>query len=92
VQWNRKGYCRVAYLSNLSNNGSVLISEGTDLSSAEAGEAFVTSNQWIARLRNRLSLKRGEKIPHFEVLLAADLAVDSAPRFEIVSVRTTDTK
>ncbi|HEX4810195.1 MAG TPA: hypothetical protein VH325_14745 [Bryobacteraceae bacterium] len=92
VQWNRRGYCRIAYLSNLSANGTALILEGTDMSSAEAGQEFVTSNQWISQLRDRLSLKSRARIPHFEALLAADLAVNSAPRFEIVSMRTIDTK
>jgi hypothetical protein len=87
VQWDRRGYCRVAYVPNLNNTGSVLILEGTDLSSAEAGQELVTSNEWISQLRDRLSLAKGARVPYFELFLKTDLAVDSAPRFEIAAVR-----
>jgi hypothetical protein len=87
VAWDRRGYCRVAYLSNLNHTGTVLILAGTDLSSAETGARFVTSNEWIGKLRQRLGLRSGAPMPYFEALLRTDLAVAAAPSFELIAVR-----
>jgi hypothetical protein len=87
VLWDRRGYCRVAYVPNLSHTGTVLILAGTDLSSAEAGARFVTSPDWVTRLRQSLGLRTNSRLPYFEALLRTDLVVASVPRFDIVAVR-----
>jgi hypothetical protein len=87
VLWDRRGYCRIAHLPNLGHAGTVLILAGTDLSSTEAGARFVTSTDWIEKLRQRLSLGPGAPLPFFEALLRTDLAVAAAPGFELIDVR-----
>ena len=87
VSWDRQGYCRIAYLPNLSHSGTVLLLTGSDLSSAETGARFMTSDDWISRVRQRLSIAPGKPIPYFEALLRTDLAVAAAPGFELIAVR-----
>jgi hypothetical protein len=87
VQWNTHGFARVAYLPDLAHSGTVLILSGTDVQSADAGARFVTSNEWIDKLRERFGLGRSEPIPYFEALLQTDLLMASAPEFNLVAVR-----
>ena len=87
VQWDTHAFARIAYLPNLAHSGTVLILSGTDVQSADAGARFVTSNEWIDRLRERFALRWSEPIPYFEALLQTDLLSASAPRFNLVAVR-----
>lgn len=87
VVWSRQGYCRVAWMPNTGHSGSVLILSGTEVWSAEAGARFITSDEWIERLAERLAAAPGGALPHFEALLKTDLLVASSPRFELVAVR-----
>lgn len=87
VRWDSQGYCRISHLPNLGHTGTVLILAGTDLSSAEAGARFLTSNESIEELRKRLSLGPSTPMPFFEALLRTELAVAAVPRFELVAVR-----
>ena len=87
VAWNRRGYCRVAYLPSLSGAGSVLLLSGTEMGSTEAGIELLTHAGWLERLRVRLGLSRGDPFPCFEVLLATELVSSSAARFELVAHR-----
>jgi hypothetical protein len=63
---------------------SVILS---DVISTEAGARFVTSEDSIRQLRQKLGLRRGESMPHFEVLLKTQVVNDSIPRFELVAYR-----
>jgi hypothetical protein len=47
----------------------VLLISGTDVVSTEAGARFVTSEDSVRQLRQKLALRPGEPFPHFEVLL-----------------------
>jgi hypothetical protein len=87
VEWDRVGYCRVAWLPNLGGTGSVLIISGTDMVSSDAGAEFITSERWVKDLLSRLAVKEGDAIPHFEVLLRAQLALGAVASFEIVAHR-----
>jgi hypothetical protein len=87
VRWDRLGYCRVAYLSNLDSTGSVLLISGTDFSSTDAGAEFITSERWVRQLFGALGVASGKPIPHFEVLLKAQLVLGAAPSFEMVAHR-----
>jgi len=87
VNWDRLGYCRVAYLPNLDATGSILIISGTDLSSSDAGAEFITSERWVQQLRSALGVPDGKPVPHFEVLLRAQLVPGTAPNFEMIAHR-----
>jgi hypothetical protein len=87
VEWDRVGYCRLAWLSNQGGTGSVLIISGTDMVSSDAGAEFITSERWVKDLLSRLAVKEGDPIPHFEVLLRAQLALGGVASFEIVAHR-----
>jgi hypothetical protein len=87
VEWDRVGYCRLAWLPNRGGTGSVLIISGTDMVSSDAGVEFVTSERWVKDLLSRLAVGEGDPIPHFEVLLRAQLALGAVTSFEIVAHR-----
>jgi hypothetical protein len=87
VQWDKRGFCRVAYLPNLDGTGSVLLLSGTDMSSSDAGAAFITSERWVEELQTALGLRKDQPFPHFEVLLQANLVVGAAPTFERIAHR-----
>jgi hypothetical protein len=83
----RTGYCRAAFLTNPERTGNVLVISGSDVISTEAGARFVTSEDSIRQLRQKLGLRRGEPFPHFEVLLKTQVLNDSIPRFELIAYR-----
>lgn len=87
VEWNTRGFSRVAYLPNLTGTGTVLMLSGTDIQSADAAARFVTSNEWIARIRERLALRPRTPLPYFEALLQTDLLMGAAPRFQLIAAR-----
>lgn len=87
AEWRRTGYCRVAFLQNPKRTGNVLVISGTDVISTEAGARFVTSEDSIRQLRQKLGLRQGEAFPHFEVLLKTQVLNDSIPWFELVAYR-----
>ena len=87
AEWRRTGFCRVAFLPNPKRTGNVLVVSGTDVISTEAGARFVTSEDSIRQLRQKLGLRQGELFPHFEVLLKTQVLNDSIPRFELVAYR-----
>jgi hypothetical protein len=87
AEWRRTGYCRVVFLSNPKRTGNVLVISGTDVISTEAGARFVTSEDSIRQLRQKLGLRPGELFPHFEVLLQTQVLNDSIPWFELVAYR-----
>ena len=87
AEWRRTGYCRVTYLQNPKRTGNVLVISGSDVISTEAGARFVTSEDSLRQLRQKLGLRPGEAIPHFEVLLKTQVVNDSIPWFEMVAYR-----
>jgi hypothetical protein len=87
AEWRRTGFCRVAFLPNPKHTGNVLLISGTDVISTEAGARFVTSEDSVRQLRQKLALRPGEPFPHFELLLKTQVLNDSVPRFELVAYR-----
>jgi hypothetical protein len=87
AEWRRYGYCRVTYLPNPKRTGNVLVISGSDVISTEAGARFVTSEDSIRQLRQKLGLQPGAPIPHFEVLLKTQVVNNSIPWFELVAFR-----
>ncbi len=90
VDWNRTGFCRVAYLPNLDATGSILIISGTEMSSSEAGTEFITSERWVRQLRTALGVGSRAVVPHFEVLLRTQLVIGAAPSFEMLAWRVVE--
>ena len=87
VAWNRRGYCRVAWLPGLDGTGSILVLSGTEMGSTEAGVELLTSEPWVEQLRGRLGLRPGEAVPPFEALLSIELLSASAGTFELLACR-----
>ncbi len=89
VNWQKQGYCRVAFLPTPSRNGSVLVISGTDMASTEAGGQFVSGERWVQALASALGLRGKARFPYFEILLKVDYITWNTPKFEIVAHRTT---
>ena len=87
AEWRRIGYCRIAFLSNPRRTGNVLLISGSDVISTEAGGRFIASEDWIVQLRQKLGLKAGRPLPHFELLLRTQIVNSTVPRFEMVAYR-----
>ncbi len=87
AEWRRYGYCRVTYMPNPNHTGNVLLITGSDVISTEAGGRYVTSEDSIRDLRQKLALKANDPIPHFEVLLRAQVVNNTVPWFEVIAYR-----
>jgi hypothetical protein len=87
AEWRRYGYCRVTYMPNTSHTGNVLLISGSDVISTQAGGRYVTSEESILALRQKLRLKAGDAMPHFEVLLQTRIINSTVPSFELVAYR-----
>ena len=64
-----------------------MLISGSDVISTEAGGRFVTSEDSMRQLRQKLGLKSSESIPYFEVLLHAKIVNNTVPWFELVAYR-----
>jgi hypothetical protein len=87
AEWRRNGFCRVAYRLNPKRTGVTLLISGSDVISTEAGARFVTSEEWMHQLRQKLGLRAAEPFPYFEVLLHATIVNNTVPSFELVAYR-----
>ena len=79
------GYCVVAYLSNPSHTGNVIILAGTDSDATSAAAEFITSEESLARFRSTLHV---EKFPYFEVLLKSSRVSGTSFSSEVLAYRT----
>jgi hypothetical protein len=61
-----QGYSIVAFLPDLSHNGSALILAGSDSRATDAAGEFVTSNAPLENFRRQIGR---DQFPYFEVLL-----------------------
>ena len=84
---DQQGFCRVAYVPNLDATGSVLLLTGTDVPSTQAGVDFVTREDEVAGLRQRLGLGPHAVFPPFEVLLRVRVVAGAVGSFETVAHR-----
>jgi hypothetical protein len=87
AEWRRTGYCRIAFLSNPRRTGNVLLVSGSDVISTEAGGRFMMSEDSMLQLRQKLGLKAGRPMPHFELLLRTRIVNSTVPSFEVVAWR-----
>jgi hypothetical protein len=68
-----QGYSVAARVPRPVGNGTVLLLEGTDMASVEAGCELLTTEQRLGEFYRRLGVKIGGPIPYFEVLLRTHL-------------------
>jgi len=87
AEWRRTGYCRITFVPNPRRSGNVLLITGSDVISPEAGARFITSEESIGQLRQKLGVVPGRPLPHFEVLLRTQIVNSTVPRFEMVAYR-----
>ncbi len=80
-------YAVVAYLPNLSNNGDVLILEGTSMAGTECAWDFVSDDAQLLPFLKRIRHADG-RLPHFEVLLATKNMSGSAVKNSMLAWRT----
>jgi len=67
------GYSVVARVPRPAGNGTVLLLDGTDMGSVEAGWDLLSTEQQLKEFYRRLGIKTGGPIPFFEVLLKTRL-------------------
>jgi hypothetical protein len=87
AEWRRVGYCRVIYRPNPRRTGVTVLVSGSDVISTEGGARFITSEEWMRLLRQKLGLKAGDPFPYFEVLLRTKIVNNTIPSFELVTYR-----
>jgi hypothetical protein len=87
AEWRRYGYCRVTYMPNPNHTGNVLLITGSDVISTEAGGRYVSSEESLGQLRQKLGLKPRDAIPHFEVLLRTQVVNNTVPWFDVIAYR-----
>jgi len=87
AEWRRTGYCRIAFLPNPRRTGNVLLVSGSDVISTEAGGRFLTSEDSMLQLRQKLGWRAGRPMPHFELLLRTRIVNSTVPSFEMVAYR-----
>lgn len=92
AEWRRVGYCRIAFLRNPMNTGNVLLISGSDVISTEAGGRFIASEDSMLQLRQKLGVKAGRPMPHFEVLLRTRIVNSTVPSFQMVAYRPQGSK
>jgi hypothetical protein len=88
VAYGQHGYSLIAYLPRPVGDGAALLISGTDMSSIEAGGHFLVDEKAVAELLNRLKVRKGAKIPYFELLLRTRLLLNVSSGAEIVAWRT----
>jgi hypothetical protein len=79
----------VAYLSNLSGNGNVLILEGTTIAGTESAFDFVSDDSQLIPFLNRIKRADGS-IPHFEVVLGTNNMSGSSVKNSVLAWRKQD--
>jgi hypothetical protein len=82
-----RGLATIAFLPNLSGNGSLLIVQGFTLAGTEAAAEFVTSGQDFDKLFPAFSGNRSP-LPHFEVLLETMDVNGMGSRPTVLALRT----
>ena len=82
----RKVYGVVAYMPNLSGNGSVLIIQGTAMAGTEAAWDFVSDDAVLLPFLKKLKRADGT-VPHFELLLGTLNMGASAVHSDLIAWR-----
>ena len=88
VDWEKYGHCAVAYMPKPRGQGAALLLYATDLRSVTACGHFVGDEPSLEDLHRRLGVGLAGRLPHFEVLLRANLAGSVSANYEVVTHRT----
>jgi hypothetical protein len=80
-------YAVIAMLPNLHPDRKVLILAGTNTYGCQAAAEFLTRPDLLSQLEQRLSAKRGEKLPDFEALLKVTVSGGVPMRAQLLIVR-----
>lgn len=86
-EWGVQTYALIAHLRKPVGEGTVLLLQGTDIGSVEAGCDILSDETRIRSLYDRLKIRPTGKVPNFEVLLRGKLLHDSVRDYEIVAHR-----
>jgi hypothetical protein len=81
---NRVGYGIVAFLANREYGSHVLMVAGTTAEATEAASDFITSEDSLEKLKNRLHL---DTLKHFEILLKTTKLDNTPLSAEIIAAR-----
>ena len=87
-QWNippNSTYATVSYVP--TQQGSVLIFSGTDMTAVDAGSRFLSDEESVHKLHTQLSVDLGRPVPHFEALIVARRARNLAYEPQLISTR-----
>jgi hypothetical protein len=87
VDWEKYGHCAVAYIPKPRGQGSALLLYATDLRSVRACGHFVGDEPSLSDLHRRLGVGLRTRLPHFEVLLRANLAGGVSANYDVLTHR-----
>ncbi len=77
----------MTFLPNPTHTGNILLITGSDVISTEAGGRYVTSEESLKQLRQKLGVAANAPIPQFEVLLQTQVVNNTVPWFEMIAYR-----
>jgi hypothetical protein len=83
---SKTSYCRIAFLPNLSGNGTILNIAGTETEGTEGGGEYITNEKSLQQLRQSLGIGQGT-FPYFEVLLRSERVGGATPQLTIIATR-----
>jgi hypothetical protein len=87
VTWSVQTYAVIAYLHKPVGEGSVLMLEGGDVGSLQAGCDLLADETRIKNLYDRLKLRPRGPLPEFEILLSVKILRASVLDYEVVAYR-----
>ncbi len=80
-------YSLIAYVSNLSHNGSVLLIAGATGEGTEAAGEFITHPEFSQRMLTRIGALAGDHVLYFEVLLKSGTISGTPKNAEVIAYR-----
>jgi hypothetical protein len=86
-EWGVQTYALIVHLRKPVGEGTVLLLQGTDIGSVEAGCDILSDETRIKGLYDRLKIGPNGAVPNFEILLRGKLLHDSVRDYEIVAHR-----
>jgi len=80
-------YSVIAYVPNLSRNGTVLLIAGATGEGTEAAGESITNPEFSLRMLKQIGALSGDRVPYFEVLLKSGTIGGTPKNAEIVAYR-----
>jgi hypothetical protein len=78
-------YAVIAFMPNLTANGNVLLLEGNNMAGSESAVDLVLDDNQLLPILSSIRRRDGS-IPHFEMVIAANVVKDSAAPAHVVSI------